>query len=352
MSSESNKMDHEAIHAAFGHVVDAGWDAERIAQGTRGVVRKRRRRTARRAIGAGAVVAAVALLIVNADFGATTSSAPVAASGGHEAPNDPSSVDLGPNDLSFEDGSTAVALGEGSALRRVSETAGRIEVALESGAARFSVTPGLDRTFVVDAGDARVVVLGTVFEVYRQDGGVRVRVERGLVRVEWDNQTSEVGAGEEGVFAPEPQTQRRRPRWRRLAARGDYEAALEAIPTVRSAEDLWDAADVARRAGRNAEAIPYLERLVQDYPQGRRFQNASFTLGKVLASLGRHGEAAESFRQARLRGGALAEAILYREMRARSAAGQASEAANLGTLYQDRYPDGRYTDRVEALLQR
>jgi transmembrane sensor len=56
-------------------------------------------------------------------------------------------------------------------------------VALLAGRALFEVAPARWRPFHVDAGEARVRVVGTVFGVRRSDDGVAVTVVRGLVAV-------------------------------------------------------------------------------------------------------------------------------------------------------------------------
>ncbi|NUU01119.1 FecR family protein [Herbaspirillum robiniae] len=57
-------------------------------------------------------------------------------------------------------------------------------VTLERGQALFDVSHARWRPFTVDAGDTRVSVVGTLFEVWRKAQTVRVTVLRGKVRVE------------------------------------------------------------------------------------------------------------------------------------------------------------------------
>ena len=54
---------------------------------------------------------------------------------------------------------------------------------LLAGRALFEIAPARWRPFYVDAGDARVRVVGTVFDVGRGDNGVAVTVVKGLVTV-------------------------------------------------------------------------------------------------------------------------------------------------------------------------
>lgn len=94
--------------------------------------------------------------------------------------------------LATPTGRTArLLLPEGSALTldvhsaaEVRLTARRREVHLLAGGAFFAVARDAERPFVVQAGAARVIVLGTRFEVRIEADGVRIAVESGRVRVE------------------------------------------------------------------------------------------------------------------------------------------------------------------------
>lgn len=66
----------------------------------------------------------------------------------------------------------------------VAEAGERTTVRLERGEAYFAVQPGQARTFVVEAGETRVTVTGTAFEVARLEKSSVVAVERGSVQVQ------------------------------------------------------------------------------------------------------------------------------------------------------------------------
>ncbi|MEM9068909.1 MAG: FecR domain-containing protein [Myxococcota bacterium] len=352
MTQKLPQLDPSAIEAAFGHVRDVEWSEDRLRRGRRGMVRKRRVKQVRRVAGGAFVVAAAVLLAMKIAPALTTSQATIA-----EAP-----VEAPTDDLTFADGSRVTPLVPGTRVHVQDVSEGRVEVGLDSGGARFEVTPGQDRRFVVQAGDVSVVVLGTVFEVHRsEDQGTRVQVDRGVVRVEWASGHQILRRGQGGAFPPVEEVasvettrtrtrSRARPRWRRLAEDGDYEAAFAELDNVRSAEELWLAADVARRAGHPADAVPYLEQLLRRFPRGRRAQNAAFTLGRVLSGLGRPAEAADAYDKAISGGGRLAESALFRRAQALQSAGRTSEARQSAERYQQRYPDGRYLGRLEGLL--
>ena len=84
--------------------------------------------------------------------------------------------------LSFDDGSE-IRLEAGARLETVEDDGDRFGVLLARGRARFSVTPGGPRRWVVEGGLATVEVVGTVFSVARDDASLRVEVERGVVLV-------------------------------------------------------------------------------------------------------------------------------------------------------------------------
>ncbi|HEY4547085.1 MAG TPA: FecR domain-containing protein [Pedomonas sp.] len=83
--------------------------------------------------------------------------------------------------LSLEDGST-IALGAKSRLEVTFSGEQRV-VDMQPGEAFFSVTPDPDRPFVIRAGDTRISVVGTKFNVKYDGENVRVAVTEGKVRV-------------------------------------------------------------------------------------------------------------------------------------------------------------------------
>jgi transmembrane sensor len=336
------------------------WDAAKLEERFGSLSRASRRRTVVRA-GAGAGVLAIAAGAV-VWFALPRDTEEVAS---HESPS-----------------SRAVALGDGSTItpiadatfvvREVSER--RVVAVAEAGEVDVEVTPNPEREFVVEAGAVRVVVLGTRFRVQRVDGErTRVSTIRGLVRVEWEGGSSEVGAGEEGVFPPEelaaveevvpepePEPEPEAPRvahrdWRELAQAGGYEEAYSIIEArgasaVRDeVDDLLLAADAARLSGRGARALPYLERVVSDHASDGRAPMAAFTRGRVLLSLSRPAQAGASFEDAMRLGaqGSLYENSLARAVEAYGRAGNA-RATELARRYVERYPNGRWRSSVRA----
>lgn len=139
--------------------------------------------------------------------------------------------------LRLEDGSTAVATAPDARVEPVEIGATVASMRLLSGSARFSVTPNKNRTFVVLARDVTITVLGTVFSVNLEPGGVRVTVERGRVHVAWPAGERVLHLGEE-AFIPDTPTSDERAGAAEAQPNGDRtpsdseraQAASEAVP--------------------------------------------------------------------------------------------------------------------------
>jgi transmembrane sensor len=303
--------------------------------------------------------------------------------------------------LHFEDGSTVTGVGPEARVAPVEVSPEMVSTRLLAGTARFSVTPNPKRIFRVLARDVTVTVLGTIFTVGVEPGDVRVRVERGRVRVAWPAGEHDLSVGEElvvqtrvgvaavasasppgvppaahdvtsmqaeekandGSVAVVPRHGAERPQhpstsWRELAQDGDYAGAFarmqsEGAGSVRDdPDDLLLSADVARLGGHPEKAVSPLSRVVAAHPGDSRAPLAAFTLGRTLLDqLGRPREAAEAFARARQldNHGALAQDALAREVESWSRAGEASLAQQRATEYVERYPKGRRLAAVRRL---
>jgi TolA-binding protein len=254
-------------------------------------------------------------------------------------------------------------------LETVLDEPSRAELSLTRGAARFEVDPKRRRTVTVRARFVSVEVVGTIFEVrHVTDGSVKVSVERGQVRVDWPEGSTELRAGQERTFereklaapapapapsvvtkdTPEPPTG-----WRQLAQQGDSQAAYVALKALGAAAvrdepgDLFLAADVARRSGHAGEAVGPLRKLVTKYPGDGRAPSAAFTVG-LLELAESPATAAESFATCRRLqpGGPLAHDALAREVEAQSRAGNGAAARTLAQQYLKGYPNG---SRIKAV---
>jgi transmembrane sensor len=287
--------------------------------------------------------------------------------------------------LRFADGSR-VDLTSGSSMVEVGLVSpSYTELVLESGSARFDVTPNPERRFAVRAGNTRIEVLGTRFTVEREAPRVRVAVEHGRVRVIWPGGEALLGAGESGLFPPAsgqqaaadpnrgehsagepaattppspsaaaPDRAALRKTFLDFARGGEYQKAYKVLreaPQVvsNSAEDLMLAADAARLSGHPERAPEYLRRITVEHRRDPRAPLAAFTLGRILLTqLGQPAEAERAFGLARqlAPSGALAEDALARQVEAAHRAGQQSRAEALATEYAKRYP---FSKRLEAV---
>lgn len=298
-----------------------------------------------------------------------------------------------------------VQLADGSHVQMMSEDTAvgiernrplQIALRLESGSARFDVVPNQKREFVVRAGSVEVGVLGTIFDVERDHGRVRVSVSRGKVRVRQLNEpgASIVKAGESAWFnergeqleddataraeepanpepskrAPQPSAAKShghahrsgsheeapRAAWRSLSQSGDYEGAYRLLLEESTVEDdsgaLLDAADAARLSGHPEAALRYLREVLDHHRDSPVSPLAAFTMGRILLErLGQPTEAAEAFAIARRLApqGSLAQDALAREVEAWSKAGHPDEAYQRARQYVTSYPQGRRLHAVQ-----
>lgn len=111
--------------------------------------------------------------------------------------------------LRLEDGSVAVGETRNARVEPIEIGPTVASMRLLSGVARFSVTPNKNRVFMVLARDVTVTVLGTVFSVGLEPGGVRVTVERGRVHVAWPAGERVLNIGEEAFIEDTPATDER-----------------------------------------------------------------------------------------------------------------------------------------------
>jgi transmembrane sensor len=244
----------------------------------------------------------------------------------------------------------------------------QIGLRLAAGIARFDVVPSTRRQFIVAAGSVEVGVVGTVFEVERADGRVRVSVSEGKVRVRVGAGVALVQAGQSTWFdepgVPKARALRSRrgsirdetPRaaWRSLGQSGDYEGAYQLLAQGTAVEDdseaLMDAADAARLSGHSDAAVAYLRKVLGDHRAAPVAPLAAFTLGRVLLErLGQPSEAADAFAMARTLApqGSLAQDALAREVEALSKAGHPQEAYQRAQQYVESYPEGRRLRAVQ-----
>jgi transmembrane sensor len=286
--------------------------------------------------------------------------------------------------VQLADGSRVHVVSADGALSIERNEHDQIGLRLAAGIARFDVVPNTQRQFVVSAGSVEVGVLGTVFEVERAAGRVRVAVSEGKVRVRSGAGIALVQAGQSTWFEDDAPTagaadvstngnafvaakaraarsrhaglreESPRAAWRSLGQSGDYEGAYRLLAQGTTVDDdseaLLDAADAARLSGHPESAVVYLRKVLRDHRTAPVAPLAAFTLGRVLLErLGQPSEAAEAFALARTIAprGSLAQDALAREVEAWSKAGHPHEAYERAHQYVDSYPEGRRLHAVQ-----
>lgn len=267
--------------------------------------------------------------------------------------------------LEFRDGTSVVPHDPDSEVVIALADATHTTVQLRRGGARFDVTPNQRRRFEVDAGLVNVTVLGTEFDCTRTGDRVAVEVIRGRVAVSWPGGSRELTRGEKAVFPPEPEPEPEpaiaaphsttSPAWRRLAKEGKTDKAFDALrrgaKVASHTEELMLAADVARKAGHPAAALPYLRRVVKEHPKDSRAPLAAFTTGRIESERGRFAVAAQQFATAGdLGGGSLREHALAREAEAWAAAGKETKARRRAQKYLVLHPTGPRAPKIRQLL--
>jgi TolA-binding protein len=257
--------------------------------------------------------------------------------------------------LEFADGSIAEPTGDAQVMPVLVSDA-HIELKHVRGNVRYEVAHRPDRSFLVRAGAVTVRVIGTSFQVNRHDQKVEVRVQRGRVEVTRGGRSVLLTDGEQVVLDDSEVAEPVASADRELPA--DDTIEVEALPaasdtalpsSVRSAAELFRAADDARGAGNAEGAIQLLGELVRVHPKDPRVTMAVFTMGRLHMQQGRAAQAAQSFESCgnALGGEALAEAAL-----AHASAGNAGRSRTLASQYLERFPEGPRTKEMARLAGR
>lgn len=285
----------------------------------------------------------------------------------------------------LSDGS-AVELSAGATLRATTNTGHHVALEMESGRATFEVAPGGPRRWSVDAGLARVEVLGTIFTVDSSTERVAVEVDRGRVRVRSPHLPGGLrvlAAGESLVVEAEEPALLTTPSdagnieadggegdgeptairgWQSLAYGGEFDQAYAILgaaglerETMRAEtmRRLLTLADVARLSGHPREAVLPLEQAVERYPTSESAAVAAFTLGRVEGDqLGRHRRAARAFSQCLdlQAPRALRENAYARLAESHARSGDFEAARRAARDYLRQYPEGRRAAELERWL--
>jgi hypothetical protein len=281
-----------------------------------------------------------------------------------------------PARVEFADGSSIEAA-TGTRVEGLAATPNEFVVLLRRGHARFSVTPGGPRRWLIETRNARVEVVGTVLSVESSDAGARVHVEEGTVLVRsplLPDGVERVRAGQSlSIAAPsdvkpaaasspaeqldraglDPEALDARS-LDGLESRAEHRASHPERPHPLRAAELWERADEARRRRNAPLAAVLLERLLREYPNDSQAALGAFTLGVLqLDQLDRPALAAQRFRLAlklginpRLRG-----SCYLRWARALQRAGDVAGARSVVSEYVEHYPRGAERLALEQLLE-
>jgi hypothetical protein len=288
--------------------------------------------------------------------------------------------------VSFADGSQIEAL-PGARVEGLAATASEFVLLVRRGRARFAVTPGGPRRWLIETRGASVEVVGTVLSVESGTGFVGVRVEKGVVLVRSPllaDGVQRLGAGQalrlstgstpEGVEdspatgsmagASEPPTGTEGEVASDSADASGPVASTAQHPAgqpparrrpVSSAAELWSRADAARRAGQAQRAAQLLERLLHEHPGDSQAALGAYTLGVLqLEQLARPRAAAQRFHQALELGIAsgLRESCYVRWAEALRQSGDDSALRQLAREYLRSHPLGEQRDAMQKLLER
>ncbi len=300
-------------------------------------------------------------------------------------------------DVSLPEGSS-LRLGPTTRLRIVTAAASEIRLRLERGSVLCDVTHREGRRFTVEAERVEVEVRGTKFEVDAESGpppAVAVRVERGAVEVREGGRTlvaalsqgqswrsrgldGEGAANEADAEAP-PDSDPSPPAASASAFAPPVSASAFAPPASASAlapptaplpsatgaapvrggalspKLLFERANAARLAGRNADAAADFDRFGRLFPNDPRAGLAAYELGRIrLGSLGDARGAADAFSKVIKRD----KAGAGDPFREDAEAGRVEALNNLGDLaackrardaFRARYPSSPQAARVAKL---
>ena len=254
---------------------------------------------------------------------------------------------------------------------------------LAQGQLKLDVVP-TGRRWAVDAGFARVEVLGTRFSVERTKDAVEVRVDRGVVLVTsalLQEGWVKLEAGKHVVVRrqapkakqveppPEPPVQPEsleqlpqpskpapvRPAAPKAVSKPPQppKPPKPAEPLVAPAARLMAQADAHRALGASEKAIERLLVLIQQHPDAPEAPLAAFTVGRLQLGLGQQAKANAAFERALVLGlpKALEEAALLRLMEGYATTSTAHRQA--AQRYLQRFPQGRAREKAKrALVER
>jgi transmembrane sensor len=359
------------------------FDEERVAATWQRIVHARAQRGPMRPVLLACAATALAAVVVMLGVGTRkTPSTPLASRDPRTRVESGQVIEASASDLVLDDGSTVHLENEGR-LHVLANDGTQFVTLLDRGPARFHVTPGGPRRWIVETALATVEVVGTTFRVDPRPDRLVVEVERGTVVVRGDRVPGRIvrlTAGEkivvpaaetEGettsktVFAVEPEAvapeatkPAERPAPVAHIKEGGPPPTEEVVEAPRhdaplAVDEALREADRLRQEGRPQAAATVLERAVEADPGHVAAGLAAFTLGRISGDLlGEPERAARAFARVIELGkpSSLLEDAHARRAEALVRAGQRREAEAALEAYQRAFPHGPRARALRALL--
>ncbi|MBN2343913.1 MAG: FecR domain-containing protein [Deltaproteobacteria bacterium] len=281
-----------------------------------------------------------------------------------------------PQSIQLSDG-TQIQLQRDTAIEFVKNTHADVEIAVRNGTAHFDIPSGKKRGWKINCEFAMVEVVGTVFDIEKSAGAVRVSVQRGVVLIRGDNVSGGVqrlSAGHQALIHPKHSASAQSTSLDDVPATSDAvsipvrepgdeidtgtpilntvdsDMTAAIIPTI---DELFVLADNARLAGDSQTGLNYLHQILSCYPQHPRAATAAFSIARLYQdAFSTPTRAAEYFERSLSLG-------LHEPLRETATAkiAEAYLAANnpryrlAAERYLRLYPTGQYRIQTEAILK-
>jgi hypothetical protein len=270
----------------------------------------------------------------------------------HAALEAPSRIATGPNSSHLALPGLALDVGPHSAVVVGGETSEGLLIVLDRGSIVCEVAPrAQDRPVMVQAGGARVRVIGTRFSVIRLGETARVNVEHGVVEVLSSGGKWRVGAGQEWPPAPASSAPVEGPSVASSDS-GSEVRHLQAGSRATPAEAPHERIVSRPRTSATPAAVEGEVTAVREAaPKPGPSRQEVFEQGTALER-GDPARAAQLYSTLESGGDSWAQNALYAHGRLEAARGSSAAARRLLTSYLERFPQGINAEDARAVLQR
>lgn len=278
--------------------------------------------------------------------------------------------------IPLSDGSS-ITIAPGASLEVKDNIPGRFGTSLHFGWARYNVVPNQPRTWEIDTGLCRIIVLGTKFTVNRNPHSVYVAVHRGTVAIyspTGKKLLTTLSAGQSHKLWVPNHHPKKDLEQTPLIAPNTLESSSEnnisnvnRISPLRSSNtlvddntndpseanlnDLLNQADEARKRNQHQKAAILLKSIVRKFPNHPAVGMAALTLGKIrLDNLHQPKSAVHAFKRALASNSlppSLQEQALARCVEALYRSGDIKSTQAMSNMYHRRFPNGAWSSWVE-----